>query len=182
MKKFVIGLIVGIFLAPLAVLLYFLSGSAPVATSDPAMPFEPLIAGAALHARISKEMPKDVPVPADEATYRAGAMIYAHQCAVCHGVLNQQESAIAKGMFPHPPQLLPPGHGVTDDPPGETFWKVKNGIRLTGMPGFHASLTDEQMWQVSVLLANADKLPDSVKQGLAAFPAAPETAATTAKH
>jgi thiosulfate dehydrogenase len=180
MKKFVIGLIVGIFLAPIAVLLYFLSGSAPVATSDPMMPFEKVIAGAALHARVEKEMPKDVPIKADEATYSAGAMIYLHQCAVCHGALNQQESAIAKGMFPRPPQLLPPHKGVTDDPPGETFWKVKNGIRLTGMPGFHGSLSDEDLWQVSLLLANADKLPESVKKDLTASPSASEAAAPQA--
>jgi mono/diheme cytochrome c family protein len=47
--------------------------------------------------------------------------------------------------------------GVTDDPPGETDWKVYNGIRLTGMPAFNQVLTETQMWQVSLLLANADK-------------------------
>jgi mono/diheme cytochrome c family protein len=47
--------------------------------------------------------------------------------------------------------------GVTDDPPGETYWKVANGIRLTGMPSYKDVLTDTQMWQVSQLLANADK-------------------------
>jgi mono/diheme cytochrome c family protein len=47
--------------------------------------------------------------------------------------------------------------GVTDDPPGETYWKVANGIRLTGMPSFEKVLTDTEMWQVSLLLANADK-------------------------
>ena len=26
--------------------------------------------------------------------------------------------------------------GVSDDPPGETYWKVFNGIRLTGMPSY----------------------------------------------
>jgi len=46
---------------------------------------------------------------------------------------------------------------VTDDPPGETYWKVANGIRLTGMPAFKDVLSDTQMWQVSLLLANADK-------------------------
>jgi mono/diheme cytochrome c family protein len=48
---------------------------------------------------------------------------------------------------------------VTDDPAGEVYWKVKNGIRLTGMPGFQASLTDEQMWQATALVVRADKLP-----------------------
>ena len=47
--------------------------------------------------------------------------------------------------------------GVSDDPPGETYWKVANGIRLTGMPSYKGVLTDTQMWQVSLLLANADK-------------------------
>jgi len=55
---------------------------------------------------------------------------------------------------------------VTDDEPGETYWKVANGIRLTGMPAFKQSLSDTQMWQVSLLLANANKIPDSVKQAL----------------
>jgi hypothetical protein len=55
---------------------------------------------------------------------------------------------------------------VSDDPVGETYWKVANGIRLTGMPGFTGSLTTYQMWQVSLLLANSDKLPASVQTAL----------------
>src|SRR5215475_10275607 len=76
-------------------------------------------------------------------------------------------TSIAKGMYPRPPQLLDPRHMVTDDPAGESYWKVSNGIRLTGMPSFHASLSDTQIWQVSLLLANADKLPPSVNLILA---------------
>ena len=55
-------------------------------------------------------------------------------------------------MFPTPPHLFK-GHGVTDDPPGETYWKVANGIWLSAMPSYKKSLTEEQMWQVSLLLA-----------------------------
>ena len=57
--------------------------------------------------------------------------------------------------------------GVSDDPPGETYWKVANGIRLTGMPSYTKILNETQMWQVSVLLANADKpLPPQVMESL----------------
>jgi hypothetical protein len=35
------------------------------------------------------------------------------------------------------------------------------------MPAYRGSLSDEQLWQVSQLLANADKLPQSVKDLLA---------------
>ncbi|HWY48151.1 MAG TPA: hypothetical protein VNX70_12250 [Bryobacteraceae bacterium] len=78
----------------------------------------------------------------------------------------QDQTAVAKGEFPKPPQLFK-GKGVSDDPPGETYWKVANGIRLTGMPGFNGSLATDQMWQVTLLLANSDKLPAAVRTILA---------------
>jgi mono/diheme cytochrome c family protein len=95
----------------------------------------------------------------------AGAALYQQHCAVCHGLPGEPKTAIAQGMFPGPPQLFH-GNGVTDDPPGETYWKVANGIRLTGMPGFRSTLKDEQLWRVSLLLAKANELPASVKSAL----------------
>lgn len=162
MRKVLLGFVLGLAAVLLGALLYFGLGLAPVATSDPPMPMERLLAGIALHARISKEAPKQAPIPADQPNLVAGARIYREQCAVCHGLSGQPETALAKGMFPHPPQLFT-GHGVTDDPPGETYWKAANGIRLTGMPAYQGSLSDTQLWQVSLMLANADKLPPPAK-------------------
>ena len=170
--KFVLGLIFGIILVPVVVVLYLLSGRAPVAASDPPMPFEKLIAKTALSAAIKKGMPTTVPMQANEATLLAGARVYREDCAMCHGRLNQPAPILAKGMSPRPPQLLQKEDMVTDDPPGKIYWQAKNGIRLTGMPGFKASLSEDQLWQVSIFLANADKLPASVQQELA--PATPE--------
>ena len=158
MGKFLVGLILGLILVPACVYFYFSSGTAPVATAAPPMPFEKTFASMALHARMEKEMPKSVPIPADEAAYVAGAQIYKEHCAVCHGVSGQPQTVIAQGMFPKPPKLME-GTGVTDDPPAESYWKVAGGIRMTGMPAFDKTLSTTQMWQVSLLLANADKLP-----------------------
>ena len=166
MKKFIFGLILGLIAVPALGYLYFASGSVPVATSAPPMPFERTLARRALHARMDKEMPKGAPpVAADEPAYAAGAQIYKDHCAVCHGLPGQPQTAIAKGMFPKPPILLE-GKGVSDDPAAETYWKVAGGIRMTGMPGFEKSLSTTQMWQVSLLLANSDKLPKSVMDNL----------------
>jgi mono/diheme cytochrome c family protein len=162
LKAFLFGLILGLIALPLGVYFYFVTGSAPVATAAQAMPFEKMLAHKALDARVAKEMPHNVPVAADESAFRAGAQVYRENCAVCHSFSDGNPSGIAKGMFPRPPKLLQ-GTGVTDDEPGETYWKVANGIRLTGMPAFNQSLSESQMWQVSLLLANADKLPDPVK-------------------
>ena len=165
MGKFLFGLILGLVLLPAGVYFYFSTGIAPVATSAPPMPFEKMFARMALHARQEKEVPKTVPISADEPNLMAGAQVYKEHCAVCHGLPAQPQTAIASGMFPKPPKLME-GTGVTDDPPGETYWKVSGGIRMTGMPGFAKALSTTQMWQVSLLCANADKAPTSVKQSL----------------
>jgi thiosulfate dehydrogenase len=166
--RFLFGVIIGIVLVPLGFLAFCLSGRFPAAATDPPLPMERELAGLALHSVVSQEAPSTVPIKSTEANLEAGAHVYREHCAVCHGLPGQKEPAIAKGMSPPPPQLFEKRGMVTDDPPGETFWKAKNGIRMTGMPGFQASLSDEQLWQVSLLLQNADKLPPSVQQLLAA--------------
>lgn len=180
MGKFVVGLILGLALIPVAMYLYFSLGMAPVATAGPMMPFEKTFARMALHARIDKEAPKTSPLAADEEALTSGARVYKEHCAVCHGLPGQPQTAIAKGMFPKPPKLME-GMGVTDDPAGETYWKVANGIRMTGMPGFEKNLSTTEMWQVSLLCANADKLPASAKQVLTPAPPAPMAAAPEMK-
>lgn len=169
--KLIVGLILGLVLFPVLLYFYFTSGNAPVATTDSDMPFENFLAHKALNARVDKEMPKVVPIQPTEANYVAGAELYKQHCAVCHGLPLAPKTAIALGMYPHPPQLFQ-GKGVTDDQPGETYWKVFNGIRLTGMPGFSKSLNETQMWQIALLLANADKLPPNAKEALVAPPPA----------
>jgi thiosulfate dehydrogenase len=166
MKRFLFGLIFGMVLVPLGLFGYFASGLAPVATSAAPMPMERILAKTALHARVDREMPKTTPIAGNESNYAAGAQTYRANCAVCHGLPGQPEGNIAKGLFPDAPQLFK--HGVTDDPAGETYWKVTNGIRLTGMPGFTTTLSETERWQVTLLLADADKLPQTVKDSLAA--------------
>ncbi len=167
MKKliFLAGFIGGLLVMPVSLYFYFTGGYAPVATSAPPMPFEKLLARTALHARMEKEMPAKSPLEPTETNLLAGAQIYVQHCAVCHGLPGEGKTAIAEGMFPRPPQLFR-GKGVTDDPPEETYWKVANGIRLTGMPGFRTTLKDDQLWQVSLFLAKANALPAPVTQVL----------------
>jgi thiosulfate dehydrogenase len=161
-KLFLAGLLAGICLLLLVAYLFIATGSMPIATRGDPLPFERRIAQMALHAAIGHDEDLISPVPADEANLISGARIYRKQCAVCHGVPGVEATAIAKGMFPPPPQLFKK-MGVTDDPVGETYWKVKNGIRLTGMPGFEESLNATELWQVTQLLKKAHELPAKVK-------------------
>lgn len=179
--RFILGFIIGIILVPLAGLAYLTYGNVPVAVSDPAFPHERQLVHIPLDARIQKEMVGTHMQP-DQSNLIAGARIYTERCAFCHG-FHGRPAAIGDHMYPDAPPLLEPHQndpnvvGVSDDPPGETYWKVLNGIRLTGMPSFKAQLSDDQMWQVSIFLANANKpMPPVVLDILNRAPAPPADA------
>lgn len=181
MKQFVFGFVAAIVLIVGGAFSYLALGKAPVATASAPLPFEKLIAQMALNARVRKEAPASSPIPLSDEAFTAGARIYRVNCAVCHGLPGQETTTIARGEFPKPPDLFT-GKGVSDDPAGETYWKVANGIRLTGMPAYKDLLTDTEIWQVSLLLANADKpLPPAAVKILHGEPAAPASAAPEAK-
>jgi mono/diheme cytochrome c family protein len=166
MKRFLFGVVLGVVGCLVGEYVFLTRGGLPVATAGGPLPFERKLAAAALDHAIGAAAEQPSPLPPSEANFVAGAQVYHEQCAVCHGDLGSPISAIAQGMFPRPPQLLPPKKGVTDDPVGETYWKVKHGIRLTGMPGYGESLTDTQMWQVSLLLLHAHELPPAAQAAL----------------
>jgi thiosulfate dehydrogenase len=166
-KGIILGILIGILLLLGSVYLYFSWGFAPVATAAPPMPFETKLAKKGLHAYLDK-LPHPLPlVPADEANLLVGAKVYKEHCATCHNLPGEPKTAVSQGMFPKPPELFH-GVGVTDDEPWESYWKVENGIRMTGMPGFKGQLTEAQIWQVTLLVKNADKITDPVKKELLA--------------
>ncbi len=173
--KFFLGLLFGIVLVALGGWLYLRFGHIPIAVTDNAWPWERAITHTALDARIDREK-KPAPFAISEDVYEAGAHVYREQCAACHGIPGKPVP-FAAAMYPTAPPLWAvhkhadgDSHvGVSDDDTGETYWKVANGIRLTGMPSFQHILTDTQMWQVSLLLKNADQpLPDPVTKILTA--------------
>ena len=170
--KVVLGFVLAIVVIAGGAAVYLHWGSPPVATADKPFPFEKSIVSVPLNARIDREM-KTAPFGISEDVYEGGARVYRADCAACHGTPGH-DVPFAKYMYPGAPQLWKKhatGNvvGVSDDDAGETYWKVANGIRLTGMPAFNHVLTDTEMWQVTLLLKNADQqLPDPVVKILTA--------------
>jgi len=166
--KLFLGFLLGIVAVAAGLYLYLHFGPLPVAVADTPFPMEKQLVRLPLNARIDRET-KAAPFGTSEDVFEAGAHIYRAQCAACHGTPGH-DVPYAKFMYPNAPQLWKKHGknnvvGVSDDEPGETYWKVANGIRLTGMPSYNHTLSDTQMWQVSLLLRNADKdLPDPVTQ------------------
>lgn len=161
-----LSFLLGVATVAIALACYLKFGPLPVAVADAPLPFERQIVSVPLHARIDRET-RTPPFGISEDVFESGARVYRTQCAACHGTPGR-DVAFARSMYPRAPQLWKKHGdvtGVSDDEAGETYWKVAHGIRLSGMPAYTHVLTDTQMWQVSLLLHNADKeLPDPVVQ------------------
>ena len=129
------------------------------ATSDQKPPrLEEWAAKMSLRATIARNAPRgDNPLPLTDQNLIAGIKLYGQNCAICHGDSTGKPTNVAKGMYQRSPQLG--RHGVEDDPDGETFWKVTHGIRWTAMPAFSRSLTETQIWQLTLFLKHMDSLP-----------------------
>ena len=170
--KVLLGFVLGVVVVAAGLWGYLRFGALPVATGDKAFPFEKEIVKVPLKARIDSQM-KAAPFGTGEDVYEGGAKVYKAQCAACHGTPGK-DVGYAKYMYPMAPQLWKKhaknnAVGVSDDEPGETYWKVANGVRLTGMPAYAKVLPDTEMWQVTLLLKNADQqLPDPVMRILTA--------------
>jgi thiosulfate dehydrogenase len=160
MGKFLLGVLLTLIAVPVAAYCYLRYGHPPVAVADAPLPYEADIVHIAMGKRIHAEMPAAAPIEASAPNLEIGAHIYRENCAMCHGLYGRP-TPFSQHMYPPPPPLWAPHGdgvvGVSDDPPGETYWKVANGIRLSGMPAFDHVLNETQMWQVTLLLANADK-------------------------
>jgi len=126
---------------------------------------ETWMARTSLEATLDRNAPKGPnPMALTEHNLLNGVRLFAQNCAVCHGSANGTASAspIAKGLYQNPPQFAT--DGVEDDLEGVSFWKIKHGIRLTGMPSFGHSLSDAQIWTLAQFLKHMDKLPPDVEQ------------------
>src|ERR1019366_707192 len=85
---------------------YFAGGFSPVATRSSPMPFEKKLANLALHARLQKEMPKTVPIEANEANCLTGARAYLTNCAVPWGS-GKSENCDRPRRVPQPAGVTP---------------------------------------------------------------------------
>ena len=156
-KGIIVGILLTILLGLAGAYCFITFGCMPANADGKPPAIEKWMARKSLHASITREAPKTPnPETLNDVNLISGIKLYAVNCAVCHGTSDGNASNIAVGLYQEAPQLAK--DGVEDDPEGVTFWKVKHGIRLTGMPGFSKTLKDEQIWQISLFLKNMDSL------------------------
>ena len=130
------------------------SGAFNVAATDPHWPVTTWVLEKARQRSIQAHAAGlAAPAGYDEQAKVVGAVShYSEHCAVCHGGPGTRQGELASGMYPQPPDLANVANRHT---PGELFWILKNGIKMSGMPSM-ASDGDDMLWSTVALL---EKLP-----------------------
>lgn len=90
-----------------------------------------------------------------------GEALFGMACASCHGKDGRNPTNIGKSMYPRVLDLGSPEVQKLSD--REIFWVVKNGIRLSGMPGFGNILSDDEIWQTTSFVRSLRKSRDPCK-------------------
>lgn len=94
----------------------------------------------------------DVSAPADIGSaerIKRGAALYGSMCQMCHLAPGMEPTAIHLGLNPKPPVLTEEIAGAA---PERLFWIVKHGIKMTGMPAWGETHTDQELWDVVAFL------------------------------
>lgn len=94
------------------------------------------------HAAREAPHPPDLTSPdlADQ-----GLVLYHQHCAQCHGAPGRAPEPLGLGLTPPAPNLIVIGRDAT---PGELYWAVAKGLKMTGMPAWEFRLTDDELWAV----------------------------------
>lgn len=103
---------------------------------------------------------EDIKVPNldDLSNLREGFENYNEMCVSCHGAPGKEETELAKGLNPPAPDLAEHAKEMS---PQELFWVTKNGIRMTGMPAWGKTHSDEKIW---AMVAFMKQLPNITKE------------------
>jgi len=93
---------------------------------------------------------------------------YHQMCEGCHGGPGIKQGEIGAGLNPLPQWLV---DAAPDWTPAEVYWIVKNGVKMTGMPGFGASYDDKKLWSIAAFVK---RLPDMTPEQYKEMGKAPE--------
>jgi len=90
------------------------------------------------------------PLPASEEVIHQGQVIYTMSCGICHGIDGHARTQLGRAMYPPAMDLTSPHVQHWND--AEMFWIIQNGVRLTGMPSWKASIPETDTWKLVHLI------------------------------
>ena len=153
-RSFAFGAVATLLVLALAAAAFIWSGAYPIGADRPHLPLTAKLIET-LRDRATEGAAVSIVVPAldDEARIAEGAAHYDAMCTGCHQAPGRADSELRNDLYPRPPNLVEEGI----DNPGEAFWIIKHGIKLTAMPAWGKTRGDAQIWTIVAFLNRLPK-------------------------
>lgn len=106
-----------------------------------------------------------LPVPPldSSALVQTGFQHYRGMCVECHGAPGVEPADLAHGLNPSPPELV---ESAGDWQPAELFWITKNGVRMSGMPAWGPTHSDDKIWAIVAFVRRLPKMTEAEYRAL----------------
>ncbi len=149
---FILVVIVGI-----AGLIFMNAGVYNIAATEPHMSLTESMIEMTMEASVRNHA-EDIEVPdlSDTSYFNDGFVSFDAMCANCHSAPGIGRVEFAQGLYPLAPALNKKEE-IEEWSEAEIFWIIKHGVKMTGMPAFTPTHSDEQIWKI---VAFVRRLPD----------------------
>lgn len=157
MKTYLLGIATVIVLIIIGGAIFIWSGVYNIAADVPHWKITYLLLQEARDSSVSYHS-RDIKAtsPEGQVSLETGFHHYHEMCRLCHGAPGFERTEFAEGLYPSPPGLNT-GKIQHQLSHAELLWVVRHGLKMTGMPSFDKTHTDEQIRDI---VAFVEKLPD----------------------
>lgn len=152
MKNVLISVVATLFVLAVGFLLFIYSGAYDIAQTTPHNKLTKWVINTTTEHSIGHRV-KGIKVPDlnDTSIIIEGFVHYSSMCAGCHGAPGVEPFEFTRGLYPSPPEIY---KDVNDVPSaGEAFWIIKNGIKMTSMPAYGPTHTDDKIWAMAAFVS-----------------------------
>jgi mono/diheme cytochrome c family protein len=141
---------------------------------------ETAVANAAKDVTIPLEAGKmKNPLPETDEVVSQGQEVFLASCAQCHGADGRADTTLGRNMAP-PAMDLSSAH-VQHCSDAELFWIIQNGVRLTGMPSWKSSISENDTWKLASFIHHIPRLATASASAAVPSPA-PAAVSTQDKY
>lgn len=139
--------------------IFVYSGAYEVAATTPHFKFTSRVLRTVKERSLARQA-RNVEVPEldDPQKVHAGLRSFQEMCVVCHGAPGEPATQLSKGLYPKAPDLA---RAVKAWTPAEQFVIIRNGLKMTGMPAWGPTHSDEDIWAIVAFLKIFPSMPQT---------------------
>jgi mono/diheme cytochrome c family protein len=162
--RFLAGFVLGVVVCVGVPLLALRLGLVDMSAAPEPSSIESFVGNLAYDSWIEHAAPRQRnPFDDNPAAIAVGLDHYRENCVGCHGAPGVEPDELAKGLHPRAPELWKDSEEMGD---GELFWTIRQGVRMTGMPAFAPTHSDEEIWKIVTFIRHLPHLTPEEKEKL----------------